>query len=141
MLNNYPNKMLHGTEVKFNDKENNITPGIQRVFTDTSYNFAKTMNDIEKLVFRGISQKSDYYKQMLTKSPMSGRDRYRKNDLGNNVRRSLILDTKLKGKGIEKIVIPSNIIDVYCRLEVLLGPKLSGHTDTLTEASNLIDDL
>ena len=40
-----------------------------------------------------------------------------------------------------KIIIPSNIIDVYTRLEILLGLKLSGHTDTLTEASNLIDEL
>ena len=49
--------------------------------------------------------------------------------------------TDLKGQGFEKIIIPSNIIDIYTRLEVLLGLKLSGHTDTLTEASNLIDEL
>ena len=47
----------------------------------------------------------------------------------------------LKGKGIHKIIIPANIIDIYTRLEVLLGLKLSGHTDTLTESSNLIDEL
>ena len=46
----------------------------------------------------------------------------------------------LLGEGV-KIIIPSNIIDIYTRLEVLLGLKLSGHTDTLTEASNLIDEL
>ena len=46
----------------------------------------------------------------------------------------------LQGEGV-KIILPSNIIDIYTRLEVLLGLKLSGHTDTLTEASNLIDDL
>ena len=46
----------------------------------------------------------------------------------------------LQGEGV-KILIPSNIIDIYIRLEVLLGLKLSGHTDTLTEASNLIDEL
>ena len=40
-----------------------------------------------------------------------------------------------------KINIPSNIIDIYTRLEILLGLKLSGHTDTLTEASALIDEL
>ena len=51
------------------------------------------------------------------------------------------LNTKLKGRGIETIIIPSNIIDIYTRLEVLFGLKLSGHTDTLTEASNLIDEL
>ena len=46
----------------------------------------------------------------------------------------------LQGEGV-KIIIPSNIIDIYSRLEILLGLKLSGHTDTLTEASNLIDEL
>ena len=46
----------------------------------------------------------------------------------------------LEGQGV-KIIIPSNIIDIYTRLEVLLGLKLSGHTNTLTEASNLIDEL
>ena len=48
--------------------------------------------------------------------------------------------TDLKGQGV-KTIIPSNIIDIYTRLEVLLGLKLSGHTDTLSEASNLIDEL
>ena len=46
----------------------------------------------------------------------------------------------LQGEGI-KIIIPSNRIDMYTRLEVLLGLKLSGHSDTLTESSNLIDVL
>ena len=38
-----------------------------------------------------------------------------------------------------KIFIPSNI-DLWSRLEVLLGLSLSGHTDTFKEASNLIDE-
>ena len=57
MLNNYPNKILPAIEVKINDKEYNITPGIRKVLTDTSYNTAKSMNDMEKLVFRDILQK------------------------------------------------------------------------------------
>ena len=140
MLNNDPNKMLPGIEVKINDKEYNITPGIQKVLTDTSYNTAKSMNDMEK-VFRHILQKTDYYKRLPTKGRMSGRDRYIKIDLDKEVRRILNLDTKLKVEGINKIIIPSNIIDIYTRLEVLLGLKLSGHTDTLSEASSLIDEL
>ena len=40
--------------------------------------------------------------------------------------------------GLEKIIIPSNIIDIYATLDLLLGLKITGHTDTLTEASNLI---
>ena len=46
----------------------------------------------------------------------------------------------LECQGIEKIIIPSNIIDIYTRLEVLLGLTLSGHTDTLAEASSLVDE-
>ena len=67
---------------------------------------------------------------------MSSRDRYIKNGLDNDVIRILNLDKQLKGRGNEKNIIPSKIIDIYTRLEVLLGP-----TDTLTEASNLLDEL
>ena len=141
MLNNYPIKMLGGTKVKVNDKEYNLTPGVQKVFTDTSYITAKSMSHTEKLVFRDILQNTEYYNRILAKSRMPGRDKYIKIELANDVRRILNLDTKLRGKGIEKIIIPSNIIDIYTRPEVLLGLKLSGHTDTLTEASNLIDEL
>ena len=78
---------------------------------------------------------------------MSRRDKYINYEVDSDVARILNLDTKpktkpkLKGRGVEKIIIPSNIIDIYTRLEILLGLKLSGHTDTLTEASNLIDEL
>ena len=78
---------------------------------------------------------------MPTKSCISGRDRYIKNDLDNDVSRILNLDTKLKGRGIQKIIIPSNVIDIYTRLEILLGLKLSGHTDILSDASALVDQL
>ena len=54
---------------------------------------------------------------------------------------NLLKPNNLQGRGIEKIIIPSNIIDIYTRLEILLGLKLSGHSDTLTEASKLIDEL
>ena len=46
----------------------------------------------------------------------------------------------LQGKGV-KIMIPSNIIDIYIRLEILLGLKLSSHNDTLTEAGNFVDEV
>ena len=38
----------------------------------------------------------------------------------------------LQGEGV-KIIIPSNKIDFYTRLGIILGLKLSGHTDTLTK--------
>ena len=40
-----------------------------------------------------------------------------------------------------EIIIPSIIIGIRTRLEVLLGLKLSGDTDTSTEASNLMDEI
>ena len=55
--------------------------------------------------------------------------------------KNILIPINLQGRRIEKIIIPNNIIDIYTRLEVLLGLKLSGHTNTLTEASNLIDEL
>ena len=47
---------------------------------------------------------------------------------------------ELEGVGM-KIFISTNIIDMYTNLEVLLGLKLYRNTDTLTEASNPIDEL
>ena len=44
----------------------------------------------------------------------------------------------LQGEGV-KLIELSKIIEIYTRLEVLLGLKLSGQNDTLTETSNLID--
>ena len=79
--------MLRGTEVEINDKEYNITRGIQKVFTDTSYNTAKSMNDMEKIVCRVILQKTDHYKRLPTKGRTSGRDRNIKNDLDNDVKK------------------------------------------------------
>ena len=46
----------------------------------------------------------------------------------------------LQEEGVN-FIIPSNLIDFCTRIEVLLRLKLSGHTNTLTEASNLMDEL
>ena len=63
------------------------------------------------------------------------------NDIRNKTFDEFIDNTdNLEGEGV-KIIIPSNIIDTYTRLEILLGLNFSGHSDTLTEASNLKDDL
>ena len=45
-----------------------------------------------------------------------------------------------EGQGL-KIIITSNIIDLYTRIKIPLGKSLYGHTDKLTKASNLIDKL
>ena len=86
-------------------------------------------------------QKTEYYNRIPTKRRMSCRDKYSKNNLDNDQRKLLNLDTNFKGRGIEKLIIPANIIDIYTRLEMFLGLRLSGHTKTFTEASNLLDEI
>ena len=133
--------MLRGSTVEINENKCNITPGVRKVLVDQSYDTPKSMIDKDKLIFRDILQETGYYNRKPTRGRLASRDRYIKYDLDKDVSRILNLDTKLKGKGVEKIFIPSNIIDIYTRLENLLGLKLSGHTDTLAEASTFIDDL
>ena len=99
------------------------------------------MNDTDKVVFTDLLHKIDYYYRKPTKGRIPSRDRYIKNYRDDDVRKILNLDTKLSGRGIEKIIIPSNINDIYSRLEVLLGIKLSGQTNIFTWASNLKDEL
>ena len=93
----------------------------------------KKLNNQEREIYNNILETLDFEKY----KPKSGESKtggYKHSKSNFNKR-------NLEGEGIEKIIIPSNIIDIYTRLEVLLGLKLSGHTDTLTEASNLIDEL
>ena len=99
------------------------------------------MNVMDKVVFENMLHTIKYYNHKPTKGRISNRDRYIRSNFDKDVRGILNLDTKLDGRGIEKIIIPSNISDIYTRLKVLLGLKLSGHTDTLTEASILLDEL
>ena len=140
-MDNYPTKISQGSKIKVNENKYNKTRGLHKVFTDQSYDTAKSMTDTEKLVFRDILQKTSYYDHKPTKGRLTGRDRYIRNELDNEVKSILNLDTTFKGRGVEKIIILSNIIDIYTRLEILLGLNLSSHTHTLTKASNLIDEL
>ena len=107
MLKSHPIKMVGGTKVEINDIEYNITSGLQKVFTNKSYDTANSMNDMEKVNFRDILQEKNYNNRKRQKGPMSGRDRYIQNKLDDDVRKFLNLDKKLKGRGVEKIIIPS----------------------------------
>ena len=133
--------MLRGTNVEINENKFNISPGIQKVLVDQSHDTAKSLTDKDKLSFRDILEKTGYYNRTPTKSQLTGRDRYIKYDPDKDVIGILNLDTKLKGRGIEKNIPPSNIIDIYTRLERLLGLKFSQHTDTRSGASALVDQL
>ena len=59
MWNDYPVEILGGTEVQLKYNKFNITPGIQKVLVDSSYNTIKSINDMDKRVFKDMLQKTD----------------------------------------------------------------------------------
>ena len=130
--NGFPVEKIGGKRIKINENVFDITQGIQKVLTDTSNIPIKKLNGQDREIFNDILESLDFknYKPVRGESK-SGRSKQSK---------TIFKKHNMEGQGV-KIIIPSNIIDIYTRLEVLMGLKLSGHTDTLTEASNLIDEL
>ena len=129
---------LGGNRVEIDGEDFNLTPEIQRAFTDTKYNFNNThMADENVLLFDKILNSLNYEP---SKDSNSKRTKSIKNDLKKRVHKIKNPPLTLQGEGV-KIIIRSNISDIYTRLEILLGLKLSGHSDTLSEASNLIDEI
>ena len=59
--------MLRGTKVEINENKYNIPPSLQKLFTDKTYETAKSMNDQDKVIFRDYLLKIVYYKRMPTK--------------------------------------------------------------------------
>ena len=93
-------------------------------------------NIIRDLEYTGIGDYTSKRKTFLTKTLPKLVE-----EIQNKIFEEITDDSDdLQGEGI-KIIIPNNIIDIYTSLEILLGLKLSGHSDTLSEASNLIDEL
>ena len=121
------------------DIDYELTPEIYKALSYTGYT-GKTMkneNDILKmnniindLGYTGVGDRPSNPKTFLTITLPKIVDENQNKTFD---------EIDLEGQGVKNII-PSNVIDIYTRLEVLLGLKLSGHTDTLTEASNLIDD-
>ena len=139
---------LGGNRISIKDREYDISPDIQAYFTNTKLT-TKFLDNFEKEIVFEILQNVGFYDNI----PKIGFKAARMKDALNDLPKAIakirnpplpsienVSDSDLEGQGV-KIIIPSNIIDIYTRLEVLLGLKLSGHTDTLTEASNLIDEL
>ena len=131
--------------IKINENIYELTPEIYKALSDTGYTGKDMKNESDILMMNNIIRDLRY-------TGRDDRDSKRKtfflkklpklvNDIQNRTFEEITDDSDdLQGEGV-KIIIPSNIIDIYTRLEILLGLKLSGHTDTLTEASNLIDEL
>ena len=133
--------------MKINENIYELTPETYNALSDTGYTGRNMRNESDILMMNNIINDLGY---------TGDDDRFSKKEkffftktlpklveeIQNRTFEEITVDSDndLQGEGI-KIIIPSNIIDIYTRLEILLGVKLSGHTDTLTEASNLIDEL
>ena len=141
-----PIQITEGDTIKINENVYEITSEIYKALTYTTYTGNTMTNENDILMMYNIIRDLGY-------NARGDRDSKRKTFFIKKLPK-LVEDTQnktideftddsddLEGQGIHKIIIPSNIIDIYNRLEILLGLKLSGHTDTLTEASNLIDEL
>ena len=141
---------LGNNRISINDHEYDISPDIQAYFTNTKLT-TKFLDDFEKEIVFGILQNVGFYDNIPKIGFKAARMKDALKDLPKATDKIRIPplptienvedSSDLEGRGIEKIIIPSNIIDIYTRVEVLFGLKLSGHSNTLTEASNLIDEL
>ena len=136
---------LGGDRIQIKNNVYNLTPEIYKALSFTGYD-GKTMknendilmlnNIINDLGYTGDGDNKSKRKLFLTETLPKLVE-----EIQNRTFEEITDDSDdLQGEGV-KIIIPSNIIDIYTRLEILLGLKISGHTDTLTEASNLIDEL
>ena len=79
------------------------------------------MDDESVLTFDKILDSLNYDP---SKDSNSKRAKSIKNDLKKRIHKIGNPLLALQGQGIEKIVIPSNIIDIYTRLEIILALKL-----------------
>ena len=132
--------------MRIRDNDYELTPEIYKALAYTGYT-GKTMknenqvlmmnNILNDLGFTGVGDKPSKRKLFCFTKTLPKLVE----DIQNKTFDEIIDSSDdLKGEGV-KIIIPSNIIDIYTRLEILLGLNLSGHSDILREASNLIDDL
>ena len=65
MLKNYPIKTPGGTNVKIGGNKYDITPCLQKIFSDTTYESAKSISDTKKVVFKDILSKTNFCNRKL----------------------------------------------------------------------------
>ena len=132
---------LGGDKLRIRDNVYELTPEIYKALSYTGYTGKSMQNEndismlnniIGDLGYTVVGDRDSKRKRIFTITPTK---------LFNDIQNRTSDEFDLEGQGIHKITIPSNIIDIYTRLEKLLGLKLSGQSNTLTEASNLIDEL
>ena len=140
----FPIQISGADTIKINENINELTPEIYKALSYTGYT-GKTMknendtlmmnNIINDWVYTGDDDRDSKRKTFFTMTLPKLVEKIQNKTFDEFTDDS----DDLQGEGAK--IIPSNINDNYTRLEVLLGLKLSGHNDTLTEASNLIDEL
>ena len=140
-----PIQISQGDTLKINENVYELTPEINKALTYTTFsgNTMKDENDILMMynIIRDLGYTGDGDRDSKRKIFFNKKLPKLVEDIQNKTFDEITDDSDgLQREGV-KIIIPSNIIDIYTRLENLIGLKLSGHTDTLTEASNLIDEL
>ena len=137
---------IGGDRIQIKDNVYDLTPEIYKALSYTGYEGKNLKNEndilmlyniINDLGYTGIGDNKSKRKLFLTETLPKLVEEIQKKTFDEITDNS---DSDLQGEGV-KIIIPSNIIDIYTRLQILLGLKLSGHTDTITEASNLKDEL
>ena len=141
-----PIQISEGDIIKINETVYEITPEIYKALTNTTYNGStmKDENDILMMynIIRDLGYTGDGDRDSERKTFFLKKLPKVVEDIQNKTFEEINDDSNsdLQGQGV-KIIITSNIIDIYTRLEILLGLKVSGHSNTLTEANNLIDEL
>ena len=152
LWNEKPIQLLDGFRVEIEGKEFVFNGDKQKVFHNTTKSPWKDSKNADKLRFLDLLETVGNICQGPIQGNASGWDKYDRDKLPYKLYRFLYPPITLPPKGNEekkfawqsegiKIIIPSINIDIWTRVEVLLGPKLSGQMDALTEASNLSDEI
>ena len=129
---------LGGDRLQIRDIVYDLTPEIHKALSYTRYNgnTMKTENDIlmmnnniRVLGYTGDDSDRDSKRKIFLKVTFP--------ELVEKIQNKTFEESTddsddLQGDGV-KIVITSNIIDIHTRLEILLGLKITGQTDSLTE--------
>ena len=130
---------LGGNKLRIRDNDYELIPEFSKALSYTGYTGKSTKNQndilmlnniINELGHTGIGDRPSNRQIFITKTPPK---------LVEEIQNRTFDELDLEGQGFQKNIIPSKIFDNYTKLEVLLGLKLNGHSETLSEASNLID--
>ena len=101
-----------GKKLKTNENNCEKTPSIQKVLTDTSDIPIQKFKDKDGEIFKNNLESFDFEKNKAIRGePKSGRYKNSKTIFQKRVDKS-----NWEGRGSEKKIIPSNIIDIYTRI-------------------------